>query len=340
MVVFFNEICLSDEPDIDNIVLFLNDNIRRLHNSRIKIFTRVQEIYNWYSYWETDFDLTLKNYIPQILLLFEECQENTEQFYYYHFRHQDFDLTISDNISTSSIAKAADIILLKQITAILNIPESKYCERPFLPILKSSYDSNNKDELALIPCFIDAKSVIRFAFLHEKIKPLLTNLGNHEEFEEFYKEYQTFINRFNFDIWEPKVFLKDTMLSPENSFPAITCEYIKSKLSYWRVKKEEYLINSSDYKVVGGIVLELHGYTKNNHLSSHYSYEIYEAGYGRSKLLISIDTENGSFEVIDFSGTHIGVYGYDGTYIKHYADQTDINSHSLRNLPTHMFIFK
>lgn len=337
MVIFFNELCLIDEPDIDNIVLFLNDNIPRLYNSRIKIWTRIQEIYQWYSYWETDFDLTLKNYIPQILLLFEECQENTEQYYYYHYRHQDFELTIGDNISTSSLAIAANMILLKQITAILNIPESKYYDRPFLPILKSSYDSINKDELANIPCFIDAKSVLRFAFLHEKVKPLI-ELEN--DFEEFCIEYNTFVSRFDFENWSPKVFIRDNVLSPEHSFPASGVELINRHISHWWVNQEDYLTNVSSYRVLGGIVLELHGYTKNNQLSVHYNQDIFEAGRRNSKLLISLDTENGAFEVIDYTGTHIGVYGYDGRYIRHYTGQNDINAHSLINLPHSNFIFK
>ena len=156
--------------------------------------------------------------------------------------------------------------------------------------------------LANIPCFEDAISIKRFAFLHEKVKPLFEDP---QMFEGFYKEYLAFTSNFNYGDWKPKVFIRDAILSPEHSFPAITCEYIKNILSDLSIKKEGYRINVSKHKDVGGTVLEIHGYKKNIRLSSHYNYDIYEGGYGTSKLLISIDPENGAFEVIDSTGTHI-----------------------------------
>jgi hypothetical protein len=314
----------------------LNNNLDQLYSFRIKICTKIDKINLWYSYWEEVIDLSLRNFITSTLVLLEDCPNYAERSYYHYIQHQDFELSISENISDSSLALAANMILSKQITAILNIPGSSYCQRPHIPILKSSYESLEEDILVNIPCFEDANRIIQYFFLNRKIKPLIEDEG---DFKRFCIEYYTFINRFDFENWRPKVFISDHVLSPAHSFPASGVELINRYISHWRANPAGYLTNVASYRVLGGTVLELHGYTKNNQLSVYYNQDIFEAGRGNSKLLISLDTENGAFEVIDYTGTHIGVYGYDGRYIRHYTGQIDINSHSLINLPHSKFIF-
>lgn len=337
MEVYFNEKCLTKYVKLDDALAFLEDNIRPLFRSRIKILTNMQELQNWYSIWESRIDLTTKNYFIGILPCIEECQENKERSYYHHFRHQDFNLSISENISDSSLAEAANKMLLNKLIAVLNLPESIYCERPHLPILKASHDSKLKDELVNLPCFEDAISIKRFALFHEKVRPLIIDSGL---FEEFYREYKAFVGLFDYENWRPKCFSKGSTLTPECAFPAITNDNLKKVLSDLFVKKEAFRTTASKYIEVGGIVLEIHGYSKNKGLSGHYHHDIYEGGSGNSKLIISIDEENGAFEVIDNTGTHIGVYGYDGRYIKRYTNRSDIESHSLKNLPKGLLLFK
>jgi hypothetical protein len=336
MDIFLNEKCLIDRLDLNNILSFMHENLIVLYDARIKVYSRIIEINEWRVLWDLYFDAMERNYITSSLLLLEDCQDNTRQFYYYHFRHQDYCLSISDNISNSSIANAANKILLGHQTALLNIPQTYFSERPHLPILKSSHDAKTTDELANIPCFNSAKKIIQYIYLFEKIKPLLKVKA---EFEKFSKEYLSYVASFDFSIWFPKVFISDTKLRSENAFPASSYKFIKSKLSAWKIEKGNHANNVARYKELGCLILELNGYTKNIQLGTHYNYDIFEAGQGNKKLLISLDTENGAFEILDNSGTHIGVYGYDGEYIKHYTNQQDINSHSLLNLPKHMFLY-
>jgi hypothetical protein len=337
MEVYFNEKCLTEEVEIKDALAFFGNSILPLSHSGIKIWTCTQELYHWYLKSEPFLDLPAKNFLMGIFAKIGECQENKERFYYHHFRHQDFNLSVSENISDSSLATAANKVLLNHLIAVLNLPKSTYCERPHLPILKASHDSTIKDELANLPCFEDAISIKRFALSHEKVRPLISDSGL---FEEFNKEYKAFVGHFDYENWRPKCFSKGSTLMPECAFPAIINDTLKKVLSELFIKKEAFRTTASKYIEVGGIVLEIHGYSKNRNLSGHYHHDIYEGGSGNSKLIISIDSENGAFEVIDNTGTHIGVYGYDGRYIKHYTKQSDIDSHSFKNIPKEMFIYK
>ena len=306
----------------------------------VNIFYRVSAIEQGLSYLEGEneeirskFNIIANDYLI-------ECQgKPSSEFYYYCITHQDFGLAISENIANSSLSIAADKILLNHDTAVLNLPNSSYYrKRPYVPILKSPYNAILQDELANVPCFDDAQRVKLFVLLREKIKPIIQE--HEQDFILFDIEYQQVITNFDFTDWKPKQFEEENKLYAKFAFPASNNEEVKKLLSEWKITNGSYEDNKASYKTLGGIVAELHGYSKNDALSNHYKYEIYEGGYGNEKLFISLDTENGAFEMIDISGTHIGVYSYNGSYIKHYTEQKEINNHSLRNISESMFLFK
>lgn len=336
MEVFFNEKCLEDCVDIELTISFLHDNLTKLTSAGIRTYTHFDSLLAWKNLLIEDFDLTSKNYFYEITKLLLECQDNTTQFYYHHITHQDHSLFISPNIVPSSIVIATNKFLSGHLIGILNLPTSVFHKRPLLPILKSPYNSKEKDELANLICFDDAKKIKQFVLLHEKLKFQLEE----DEFDEFSKEYFAFLDSFDFLNWAPKTNTSDGKLISESAFPASTNEFIKNKISTWKIKKNTPGENISNHKELGGIILELHGYTKNIQLTGHYKYDIYEAGKGNKKLLISIDQENGLFEVIERGGTHIGVHCYNGQQKNHYNEAEKIKTHSLHNIPEHMFIFK
>lgn len=338
MDVFLNEKSLTDREDldIDRIIVFLIENIMVLHTKKIKVYTNFNNIANWINDFEIGFQH--KNALYRALGVVEKYEDNIGQFYYHYFKHQDFNLGISVNISDSSIAIAAKRTISGSNSVVMNIPVCTYSLRPFIPILKSSHDTKIKEELANIPCFDSAIKVIQYKLLNERVKPYIADTA---KFEVFSKGYNSFVNTFVLGTWNPKTFMPNEIeLNPSMAFPASTVDVIKNELSTWEIVNGTYEDNQASYIELGSLVLELHGYLRNHQLSSHYNRHIYEAGYGNNKLLVSIDTENGFFEVIESSGTHLGVYRYDGTFHKHYKNQTDINNHSLDKIPTHMFIFK
>lgn len=332
MNIYLNECSFDNISEIEESLFWLFDSINRL--SPHSIYTRLQTIKNWKDTFDDLFDKPSRTYMERIINRLEDCNPASSVFYYHHFTHQDFGLAVSENISHTSLAIAAEKILQNQLAVILNLPNSSYNQRSYLPILQSPYNSKEQDKLANIPCFDSAKKAQCFVFLHEKIKHQVT-----QDFESFAKAYQTHIDSFDFANWKPKQ-VKDNKLIENIAFPASNSLSIKKELSTWKIEKGSTEHNITEYNRLGGIVAELHGYTKNERLSSHYKYDIYEAGYGNNKLLLSIDVESGPFEVIESSGTHIGVYGYDGHYIKHYTEQKDIDTHSFKNIPTHLFLFK
>ena len=297
MDVYLNEKCLEDRSDIDEILFFLCKNLSVLEIAKLKPCTHLLALKLWTEDWEAYFDATSRNYSVELFKLLSECPGNTPQFYYHYITHQDFGLAISENISAYSLSTAADKILNDHLTAILNIPVTRFCERPHITILKSSYDSKMKDELATIPSFENAKQIVQFFLLHKRIAPLLTK----KDFEEFSNEYYSFINTYDFAKWAPKSLGEDNKLLSDISFPASAFPFIKTKLNNWKIRNESYEDNVASYSELGGVILELHGYVKNFQLSRHYNHDVYEAGYGNKKLLISLDVENGGFEVIDCS---------------------------------------
>lgn len=339
MDVFLNEESLNDrklknETDITEVVEFLHGSLKILNDARIKPFSRIAILKNWAIEWDEYLDFTIRKYFLQIYANLENRDYLTGNFHYNFFSLTRIDIK---NYPNTSIAYATDKIIQKQQTAVLNIPISGFCGRNFLPIIKSSFDPNIKDEFVNIPCFNDATKIIHFKLLHERIEPYINNV---DKFELFLKEYYSFIAKFNFTTWEPKTYIKgQPKLDSAVAFPANSNLILKNELAGWKIVFGSYEENKARYKILGAIVLEIHGYKKNIELSRLYKYDIFEAGHGNKKLLVSIDTENGLFEVIESDGTHIGVYNYDGKYKKHYTDKKKLNDHSLKGMPTDLFIY-
>ncbi len=335
MNIYLNEACFHEISEIEESLKWLSESLAQLEKQTV--YTRLQTIQNWQATYDDLLDKYSRTYLKRIFMRLEESEPANFGFYYYHFTHQNYGLSISENISHTSLAIAAEKILQNQLAIVLNLPNSPYNYRPHIPILSSPYNAQEIDKLVNIPCFDTAKKANHYLFFQEKIKPYLQKQG--QEVEAFSAAYQAFTDTFDFQNWQPKQ-LKNNQLIPNIAFPASSQPWIQKQLSTWKIEKGSTNDNITQYKLLGGLVAELHGYTLNERLSSHYQkYEIYEAGSGNYKLLISIDIENGGFEVIENSGTHIGVYGYNGKYLKHYTNQNDINSHSLPNIPKHLFLF-
>lgn len=343
MNIFFNEKSLDSFEDVESMAFFFNELSNEL--SKVKISTRLDIVGVWAKNWEPYFDevnYTLRNVIFQLIKELKEASNIDGQFYYHYLTHQNYGLLcINANIIPSSMANAADKILNGEEAVILNIPKSPFSFRPHIPILRSPHNSKIKDELANIPCFDSVQKILQYVFLHENIKPLLKKMREEKDFEQFVEEYFAIFDSFDFHSWKPNTPNTDGDLDPKTAFPACKSDFIKNKLATWSIKKESYNDNKAEYKNLGGIILELHGYKKNNDLSRLYKeYDIYEGGYGNKGLLVSLDTENGGLEVIEKDGTHIGVYGYSGNRIKDYANkQKKIDTHSLKNIPKNKFLF-
>lgn len=339
MCVFLNEESLFDERiDINEIVNNLHEILPHLKNSDVTVYAYAQKLKDWNVFWGNELDLTRRAYLMQVFQRIENCDVNPGDFLYYLFKKTEGRI---EQINNSGIIRAADRILLNQNIVILNIPVSSFCNRNYLPVIKTPNNPRLPDELANVPCFNNAKKIIQHLFVHNKIKPFLEILNSGDfkiKFKEFYNHYMIFCNGFDFENWCPNTILTANKLDETLAFPASTNDYIKEELNSWGIVNGSYEDNKAQYKLVGELVLETHGYSRNNPLSSHYRRDIFEGGSSNSKLLISIDTENGLFEVIGSNGIHIGVYKYDGSYHKHYTNTVDIQSHSLIDIPRHLFL--
>ncbi len=335
MDVFLNEDCLYKRDDInaEEIINFLQKNLQKFKGHDIKCFSDSNSLEQFFN------DCNLSTQLNTLFLsLFKNTgtlRSTSRQYYYHYFTHQDFTLSIGENISNSCLSDAADKVLQNEIIAVLNIPLSHYCHRSIIPIIRSSYDSRKSDSLAILPCFNDSDQIIKFYLINSKLKPFIEA----SKFDEFCSNYYEVLKNFNHEQWYPLTYEAANKLDAKHAFPASTNDFLKTFFSNLKIEVGDYNENVSRYINLGTIVLNLHGYLKNNRLSSHYGHEIFEGGIGNKKLFVSLDTENGLFEVIDFSGTHIGVYNYAGTYQKHYTNQGDINRHSLLQLPTNLFLF-
>lgn len=334
MIFYLNEESIRDRVDADEILSFLKRELKILDDHEIKIHTRLIAFKSWAEVLDSEFDFTLKKGLIGLYRYLIDVTENSGPFYYFYLSQNKFQI---ENIPNSSMADAADKIINKQLTAILNIPKSNFCGRDHIPVIKSPYNPNEKEELANIACFDSAKKIFHFHLLNARVRE---RIKQHDNFILFSKEYYDFVNKFNFLTWMPKTHMVGGKLDPNIAFPASSNEKVKNEIASWKIIKGSTEDNISRYRELGGLIVELHGYKFNPQLSNHYGYEIYEAGYGREKLLISLDVENGAFEVIEYSGTHIGVYSYIGTYISELKNQKKLNDHSLKKLPVHMFLFK
>lgn len=334
MLVFFNERCLTERDEFpENIVYFLNQHLDRLYKSKIKVFSKLDDIKNWIEKW-SDVDTQLEKGLLTAIKNVYNCEENSEQFYYYHFRHQDFVLGLSENISTASISIAANRMMQNQKVAVLTVPISLYSKRPNIAVIKSPYDSKYIDILVNIPNFNTGQEIINFFLLINEIEP---QLG--KDFERFKIEYLDFYQEFNKTNWEPKTIIK-SMLSSELAFPALQKPFLKEKISNLKIRNMDYETNKANYMRLGGAILELHGYVKNTRISNLYDVDVYEAGVGNAKLLICIDEENGAFEVCEgLSGDHLGAYKYSGEVQKKYTNRNELRDHSLTKEHKHLFLY-
>jgi hypothetical protein len=85
------------------------------------------------------------------------------------------------------------------------------------------------------------------------------------------------------------------------------------------------------YRKYGKYFCFTNGYSFNENISSINSSgvkirDIYSAGAGNAIRFISIDVENGGFELCDSDGTHLGSFGWNGTKIS----DAKISTHSIR----------
>ena len=334
-MVFFNEKCLEECENLDTTINFLYKSLNCLREHDIKVYTELTEVENWINIWKKDFDPSSKYLSLLLIKEFEKIPINQEQFYYYYFSHQDYKLQIGENISTSSIATATEFMLNKYTTALLSLSYSKYSKRPFLPVIKSPHNNLKEDSLINIPNFSDAGLLVHFIFLKTKVISIYSGAN----FEEFSNSCITHFKNFNKDLWKPNTSLDTGHLSPVCLFPITENALILKEIKNWSIKKESVENNITKYKELAVIILTLNYYRKNTALSAHYNRIIFEGGTGNSKLLISVDIENGGLEVIDHTGTHIGAYNYIGIRKKVYTSSAELTSHSLPKLQKSMFLF-
>lgn len=339
MDVFLNELCLVERPDFIDLSTFTNQlkvDLKSFNNQGFNIYSNLLSFEDWLNNWGIDYQN--KTYILRLLNNYvNEVNTSEDRFYYHHFRHQDYNLSVGFNISTTSVAAAAKLVEANVQCAILNIPISDYCYREYLPIIKSPHISKEVDKLINVPCFINSKEIINYYYLHNKIKHLISK----DKFAQFEAEFKDFHSNFDISKSELKKLDGNGKTIPESAFPVISKPAIKDFLSSITIPNMSNEEKINFFKNTGDLVLKIHGYIENSQLSAHYKRHIYEGGKGNKKLLISLDIENGGFEVIDgLDGTHLGVHGYDGKHIKKYTKQLDINSHSLTDLPRTMLLFE
>lgn len=147
MNIFFNEKSLTESNDIiepEYIVNFFRYNIE--NQSKFNFYASTEAIKQWIDYWYLD-----QHCKKSILLSIYEVTDvlASPNHHYYYYKH----LYEIENINNTGIAAAADKILAGQSTAILNVPNSNYSQRKFIPIIKSSNNPNDEDQFISIPCF-------------------------------------------------------------------------------------------------------------------------------------------------------------------------------------------
>lgn len=333
MEVLFNEKCLDEQEDFPIILSFLKNAGVALGTADIRFSGDVPAFKHWLAGWGTAIKT---QYLTRFHTLLDEMSslDINGATHYYHYYDQS--TLMIDNYPNTTIAVAADKILEGQNIAILNMPGSRFCARPHVPVLRSAFDSNLADELAIIPSVSHTWAAIAKLLINREAKKLFEKK---EDFDDFATNYFKFQRGFDLDAWTPKLIgTPASQLNSTYAFPASSQPELQKYFAAWAERpKGDTNENITNHQIRGGLVLRLNGYEFNADLTRHYKkYDIYEGGYDRTKLLISVDNENGAFEVIDNDGTHLGVYGYDGQYKDHYQKQKDINDHSLLKLPKHM----
>ena len=339
MDVYLNEKSFVERFDINEVIVHLNESLKHLYNLKIKVHTNLALVNEWKNMWKDDFDLGLRTYINLLskYLLNSEIVSGPFSFYFFNFSNP-IELEIINN---SCLINATNRILGSQNLAILNIPISKFCGRHYIPILKVPHNLNNPDNLANLPCFNTPIQLLKYIFLEEEVKPIIDK----NSFDEFVINYNSLMNTFDYDNWRPKQFASNNRLDPKYAFPASSNVFLKKTISSITINAGDTGENITQWRQFGSVLLKVHGYSKNDKMSSYYHKKtgkirsIFEGGKGNDKLFISLDLENGLFEVIEHDGTHIGKYNYDGSYKGHYTNQNDIQNHSLIEIPVHLFLF-
>ncbi|MEO6522518.1 MAG: hypothetical protein ABIN91_12615 [Mucilaginibacter sp.] len=333
MEVLFNEKCLDEQEDFQFILSFLKNAGVALETADIRLSGDVPAFKRWLGIWG---EVMRTQQLTRFHTLLEEMPsiDVNDATHFYHYYDQN--ALSFENFPNTTIAVAADKTLEGQNISILNLPGSRFCTRPHIPVLRSAFDDSLADELAIIPSVSDTWTAIAKLWINREAKKLFEKK---EDLDAFTANYFKFQRGFDLDAWTPKV--SGTPIPRLNStyaFPASSQPELQKYFAGWAERpKGGTNENITNYQIRGGLVLRLNGYEFNAELTRHYKkYDIYEGGYDRTKLLISVDNENGAFEVIDNDGTHLGVYGYDGRYKDHYEKQKDINDHSLLKLPKHM----
>ena len=338
MDVYLNELCLYHREGIDQdqIIKFLYDQLRKLKDKGVDIHTFIQRFKEIIKDW--NLKPSQESVLLEALRHVNQTNFDGAQLYFHFFRHQDFELSVSKNISDSSLASAAHKVSKNEKAIILNIPLSHFCSRSYIPVILSPYESSKLDKLVNVPCFDDADKIHRYKLVHGEVSKQLTDPN---KFDVFCREYDQFAIEHDYSNWTPRTMLAtdQNRLDPAHAFPASSRNLLATELDSFTIVKRTYEENVVEYTRLGKLVLNLHGYSFNKKLSQHYGKDIFEAGRGNHKLLVSIDTENGGFEAIHSDGNHIGVYGYSGRFLKRYTDKNDIKKHSLHDLPSSMFLF-
>lgn len=230
------------------------------------------------------------NYLPHYYLLLTDANAVSP-----------FSTSLINDKKDTVFADAVENYKLGSQVIVINMPNSDYSNRHFIPIIKTV---NNKEEpyLVNLPCFQDIQAINKYLIIHL----LLSNIiRDKEKLTEIISDYQKFT--FDWKSWKPK----------ENKFPASVITSKIDKISTYKNDAKNPSRKIAVFKEIGELMARINGYKFNQELTSYNQKikgmrAIYEAGEDNNKIYLSIDFENGPFEVCDYQGCHLGEYNYKG----------------------------
>lgn len=207
-------------------------------------------------------------------------------------------------VNESTLAETAERTLKNSGEQILLLNfQTDNKQEKYISILKQAYQK--------LPTLVhvgqrDSLNRIKEWFsLEVELRNLIENIQMYETIKLAYQN-----TKFDFETWKPN----------ENYLPLAPVSDLLVGNDWQKFRQEIKEKESEKMAIIsqmGRQVALLNGYSYSHEISNlnksnNKKREIYEAGEGRNKIYLSCDFESGGFEICDFSGTHLGEFGFHG----------------------------
>ncbi|TAE11710.1 MAG: hypothetical protein EAZ95_13290 [Bacteroidetes bacterium] len=231
----------------------------------------------------------------------EYRQHNAQAMYY----QLNFNALLLDCVNETTLAESAERKLQASQTHILllNFQASSGSQNDFTSVIKQAFPT--LPTLVHIAQSDSLQKVKEWVSLEIELRNVLEN---NELYQKIKLAYQA--QKFDFETWKPN----------ENYLPLASVSDLLVKGDWQKFRQEIKEKESEKMAIISQIgrqVALLNGYSYSKEISdlnksNNKKREIYEAGDGREKIYLSCDFESGGFEICDFSGTHLGEFGFHG----------------------------